>query len=274
MSASCLWDTRVRMHHEQSLKAQETFQHSNDFWKPYSDSFRSDPHRIGDRLVERLAKTLTSSSTLIDVGGGGGRLALPLALRAKHVTVVDPSKSMIEVLINTAIESGISNYTVVNSDWQEANVRPASVTLCAHVLYGIEGIVPFVEKLDSSAIDQVIILIYTEAPQKQLSSFWELVHGEERIDLPAMPELLRVLWEMGVFPDVEMLTPELKQIFRSRFEALDTLRQRLYVDPTSYKNSRLEDAATKLLEEVDEGFTIIKAMPRHQAVISWRPTTS
>ena len=271
MSATDRWKTRVEMHHEQSLRAQEDLELPVDFWQPFASAFRADPHRTDDPLVDRLAREVTSGDTLLDVGGGAGRLALPLALRCRHVAVVEPSESMLDELRDVATEAGIDNLTVIEGSWDDVEVRPADVTLCSHVVYGISEIVPFVNKLDSSATGRVLVMVYTDGPQSQLSPFWNAAHGEERIDLPALPEFLEVLWEMELYPDVEMLQTGRSQSFESRDEALEMLRRRLYVVPGSDKDGRLMEAASALLEVTPDGLVISDAKPRRQALVSWRP---
>lgn len=271
MSAADRWKQRVETHHAQSLGAQEDLDLPDDFWRPFASAFRADPHRTDDDLVNRLVREVSNTGTVLDVGGGAGRLALPLALRCRHVTVVEPSASMIEELRNVAKEAGIENLTVVERNWEDVDVRPVDVVLCAHVVYGVAEIVPFVGKLNAGAKGRALLLVYMDAPQSQLSPFWKPAHGEERIDLPALPELLEVLWEMAIYPDVEMLETGRSQSFESRDSALDTLRQRLYVAPGSEKARRLEAAADELLVDTRDGVAIRGAGPRRQALVSWRP---
>ena len=271
MSAAERWRRQVETHHEQSLRAQEGLDLPEDFWQPYASIFRDDPHRRDDPLVERLSREVAPDGTVLDVGGGAGRLALPLALRCRWVTVVEPSPSMVAELWDAAAEAGIGNVTAVEEDWESAEVVPADVSLCSHVVYGVAEIVPFVRKLCDKTFERAIILLYTESPMAQLSPFWRAAHREERIELPAMTELLPVLWEMGIYPDVEMLEPTGVHVFESREEAVETLRQRLYVAPGSEEDGRLVDAASELLVERPDGVVIAGAKQRRQALLSWRP---
>jgi 16S rRNA G527 N7-methylase RsmG len=96
-----------------------------DRWEPFSPFFKADPHRTDDSEVNRLAQEVTPATTLLDVGGGAGRFALPLALRCKHVTVVEPSPSMGETLRHLAAETGIANVTIVARPWEQAEVETA-----------------------------------------------------------------------------------------------------------------------------------------------------
>ncbi len=271
MSAAERWRRQVETHHEQSLRAQEGMDLPEDFWQPYTSAFRADPHRRDDPLVERLSREVAPDGTVLDVGGGAGRLALPLALRCRWVTVVEPSPSMVAELRDAAGEAGIGNVTAVEENWESAEVVPAEVSVCSHVVYGVAEIVPFVRKLCDKTVGRVMILLYTESPMAQLSPFWQAAHREERVELPAMTELLPVLWEMGIYPDVEMLEPTGVHVFESREDAVDTLRQRIYVAPGSEEDGRLAAAAFELLKESADGVVIVGGKPRRQALLSWRP---
>ena len=57
-----------------------------------------DPFRTDDPVLNALYAALPSNATVLDVGGGAGRYALPLATRARHVTVVEPSADSVEML--------------------------------------------------------------------------------------------------------------------------------------------------------------------------------
>ncbi|PZC47872.1 MAG: 2-polyprenyl-3-methyl-5-hydroxy-6-metoxy-1,4-benzoquinol methylase [Chloroflexi bacterium] len=178
---------------------------AGDFWVPHAHRFVADPRRTDDPEVARLSQLLDPGDSLLDVGGGAGRLALPLALTCRHATVVEPSSAMVKLLLQSATEAGIDNITAIQENWEDVEVLPADVVLCAHVVYGDEDIEGFIAKMTANARKSVAILLYFSSPQTPISPFWSRVHHEERVHLPAVPELLTVLWEMGIFPDVEML---------------------------------------------------------------------
>src|SRR5215470_5038987 len=156
MSALEAWKQRVTAHREQSHQIRSALGVTGqDRWEPFSSFFKADPRRIDDMEVNRLAQEVTPATTLLDVGAGAGRFALPLALRCKQVTAVEPSPSMGENLRHLAAEAGIENVTLVASPWDEAEVEPADVVLSAHVIYSIEDIGPFVMKLAAHARQRV-----------------------------------------------------------------------------------------------------------------------
>jgi 2-polyprenyl-3-methyl-5-hydroxy-6-metoxy-1,4-benzoquinol methylase len=148
MSAIEMWRQRVAAHHSQSNRVRaELGVTTEDRWETASPFFKANPRRTDDFEVNRLAQEVNPSTTVLDVGGGAGRFALPLALRCHHVTVVEPSPSMGQSLHQIAAEAGIGNVTIVAKRWEEAEVERADVVLSAHVIYMMEDIRSFVEKL-------------------------------------------------------------------------------------------------------------------------------
>jgi SAM-dependent methyltransferase len=242
-----------------------------DRWEPFSSFFKADPRRTDDVEVNRLAQEVTPVTTLLDVGAGAGRFALPLALRCKHVTAIEPSPSMGETLRYLAAEAGLENVTLVASPWDEAEVEPADVVLSAHVIYSIEDIGPFVLKLAAHARQRVCMPTFMRPPRARYNSFWPWVHGEEKQELPGAAELMQVLWELDIYPNLEMYAPIPFRPFRNWQRALNTLRSRLGVTPDTAQDARLQQAMRELLVETSQGYSIKDLPPGRLALISWQP---
>ena len=204
MSAIAVWRQRVAAHHAQSRQAQAALGRTVvDRWETASPFIKANPHRLDDVEVNRLAQEVNSSMTVLDVGGGAGRFALPLALRCRHVTVVEPSPSMRESLCQIAAEAGIDNITVVAKPWDEAEVPPADVVISAHVIYMIEDIQAFVVKLVGHAREQVLMPTFMRPPMARYAPFWRWVQGLRGIrdadHLPgAQTVTVRAVWSAMV----------------------------------------------------------------------------
>jgi SAM-dependent methyltransferase len=272
MSAIEVWKERVAAHHAQSRQARAALGVTTvDYWENASPFFKANPHRLDDIEVNRLAQEIDSAMTVLDVGGGAGRFALPLALRCQHVTVVEPSPSMRASLQQIAAEAGIDNITVVANRWGEAEVDPADVVVSAHVVYMIEDIEAFVLKLVEHAHDQVLMPTFMRSPIARYAPFWRPVHGEDRVELPGAAEFMQVLWEMGIYPNLEMFAPEPFRASKDWQTALQTLRQRLHVTPGTDADARLLQTMHELLVETPDGYAMRGMGPGRLALISWRP---
>ncbi len=269
MSAIERWTRRVEAHHTQSLAVHEQDSWREDFWRPYASAFRADPSRDDDPVVNRLVQEADEDTALLDVGGGAGRLALPLALKCKHVTVVDPSGAMLEQLRAAMRENEIGNVGIVEGTWEEATAPAADVVLCAHVLYGVADVAPFIRKIESYARRSVLVVSFFDAPQSYLGPLWKAVHGQDRIDLPALPELMEVLWEMDIYPDVEMFQAGPSQRFDAHEDAVQQVARRLYVAPGTDRERRLRRAVEDLMVQTPDGLTLQDARPRRLGLVKW-----
>ena len=170
-----------------------------------------------------------------------------------------------------AAEAGIDNITIVGKGWDEAEVNPADVVISAHVIYMIEDIQAFVVKLVEHAREQVLMPTFMRPPRARYAQFWRWVYGEERVELPGAAEFMQVLWEMGIYPNLEMFAPEPFRALKDWQTALMTLRQRLHVTPDTEADARLQQAMHELLVETPDGFAMQGVGPGGLALISWRP---
>src|SRR5712692_2364896 len=55
---------------------------------------KADPRRALDPNLEAIASSIEPNDVIVDIGGGAGRVSLPLALRCREVINVDPSPAM------------------------------------------------------------------------------------------------------------------------------------------------------------------------------------
>ena len=268
MGAIERWGEMVRVEHEQSDRMRGV--RPGDHWTDYARQFKDAPHRQGDALVEALRAHLRPGDTLLDVGAGGGRLALPLALSCRSVTAVEPSPSMCAVLRETAGEYGIGNVSVAETDWLQASVEPADVVLCSHVVYVIEDIGAFVRKLNGHARRLALCVLFRFPPQSQIYRLWERVHGEPRRRLPCLPEFLPVLEELGIRAEVTELDGQPPRGFDSFEEARQMLARRLYVNPGTEAMARLERALEDSLQEMDGAWQVKGTQPLRPCIVAWQ----
>ena len=242
-----------------------------DGWSTHAQAFRADPRRVDDPVVNRLLQEAAPHHTLIDVGAGGGRLALPLALRCRRVIAVEPSPSMVSVLREQLSDFDIANVTVVASRWEEAEVEPADLVLCVHMLYTIRDIAPFVRKLEAHARERVLVILFQNAPQARVHALWERLHGEPRQPLPSLAEFQAVLRELGIEAQTEPLPPQPPRGFDSLADARRQLSRRLYVQPNDAKMQQLNQMLPESLEEKRGVLQLRGAGDIDSALIWWSP---
>jgi hypothetical protein len=165
----------------------------------------SDPRRPVDANLAVLASYVGPDDVVIDVGGGGGRFGLPLALRCREVVNVDPSAAMLAAFEANARRADIANVRTVRAEWPVASPPRGSVALVCHVTYLTREIVPFVEALQVAGPRRVLVVVGHPPPPSATPALFELVYGEPEEVVPGYTELVAVLREIGVEPEVRLL---------------------------------------------------------------------
>ena len=263
------WHSQVRRHHSQSIAAQQNFDPNQDFWEGMAQNFKDDPFRKGDPVIDMLEQEFAECRTLVDIGGGAGRLALPLSLSREAVTVVDSSKSMLAELQDSCEEAKIENVSSVFGLWEDAVIDIHEGALCSHVTYGIENIGKFLENVNQYASKRVVIIAFMKSPQAHLESLWREVHEEERVHLPGVPELMDVLWQLGITPELNIIEHLGPHIYGSEKDAISDLRRRLYVNQGTRKDEILTRVLKSDLKPTEQGMELANSDGRISCLISW-----
>src|SRR5215472_358934 len=187
----------VREEMLQAERVRSTADVPADCWQTLAKNFRVPGDPAADPTPDALATLIGPDDVVIDVGAGGGRVAVPLARRCREVVAVEPSPSMRQVLEEEIARHRVHNIRVVAARWEDAAVGPAALAFAAHVTYGIQAIESFLRKLDAAARAHAAVVVMTDPPQVALAPFWRAVHGETRLRLPCRDELSTVLRELG-----------------------------------------------------------------------------
>ncbi|CAN5708228.1 hypothetical protein BH24CHL8_BH24CHL8_05970 [soil metagenome] len=243
-----------------------------DFYAPVADRFRLDPHRADDPTLAVLLSLAQPGETWLDIGSGGGRFALPLALLCREVICVEPSPAMIDVLEEGAREHGIRNVRIVPEHWPPADASslvPADVALLAHIGYDIAAIGPFLDAAERATRRRCVAVMGEGAMTTVATLFWEPVHGEPRVALPALPELVTLLFARGRMPEIRLVdrTPP---TFESLPELLGMARRQLWVRSGSDKDARLKALVEAHAEERDGRFAL-EWTPTRIGIVTWAP---
>ncbi|OQA13336.1 MAG: protein-L-isoaspartate O-methyltransferase [Chloroflexi bacterium ADurb.Bin360] len=139
-----VWRAKARAYHETVMRRWATPDSSRDF------------------IAADL--NLHSNDTVIDVGAGSGSWTVFLARMVRHVTAIDPSPAMLEVLHENVAAASLSNVSIMEGGWMQVNVAPHDVVLCAHAIYGTADIQAFVKKMEAAARRRCYLLLRTPLP--------------------------------------------------------------------------------------------------------------
>jgi SAM-dependent methyltransferase len=262
------WAARVVADREQVDRCREVAD-PTDFYAPVKDRFRMDPRRTDDATLNVLVTLARPDDVWLDVGAGGGRYALPLALRVARVIAIDPSASMLEALTEDAAANGITNIEVIDARWPMERPPHADVALAAHVGYDIELIGPFVDQLEAQSRRLCVAVLGESSMQTTATLFWERVHGERRVRLPALPEFIQLLLARGRLPEVTLVDRE-PPTFATIEEAHAMARRQLWLREWGAKDVKLKTLVEETVTQRDGRYSF-DWTPTKIGIVSWRP---
>ena len=272
------WATRVVAERAQTDRCREVADPA-DYYGPTAHRFRFDPSVALDEVGRVLGSMARPTETWLDIGAGGGRYSLPIARLVRRVVAYDPSAAMLDTLRSGMTEAGIDNVDMAEGRWPPAGwasdlgvLEPfrADVGLIAHVGYDIEGIGPFVDALEA-AVGRMCVAVMGEGAMTTVGRlYWSPIHGEPRILLPALPDLLALLLARGRLPEVRLVDRE--PATAESFEALhDRARRQLWLRPGSHKDELLANLLRRDARETG-GVWILPEDRARIGIVTWAPT--
>jgi SAM-dependent methyltransferase len=275
--ALAAWATRVRAERDQTDRAREVAD-PVDFYAPTSHRFRFDPDAGLDVVGMALEGLARPTETWLDVGAGGGRYALPIARRARTVVAVDPSPSMLSILHEGVEALGLRNVRAVAAHWpmtgwdsDPAVLEPfrADVSLMAHVGYDIEAIGAFLDAFEAATRRRCVAVMGQAAMTTVGRLYWERIHGEPRVPLPALGDLVTLLYARGRLPDIRLVDRE-PPTYASIDDLHDRARRQLWLRPGSERDVLLGELLAADAVEHDGALSLPEDRARI-GIVTWEP---
>jgi len=214
-----------------------------------------------ERAAEQIKKLrINSNSTVLDVGAGPGTLAIPLAKLVKKVTVVEPSPGMVECLKENIKEEGIKNIVCVNNRWEDVKTDEVEKhdILIASFSLGMLNLREAIEKMNDLAEKYIYIFWFSgDTPWENLyRGAWTKIHKKEYIPGPKSNYIYNLLYQMGIYANIEVSKMQHSHKFKNIEEAADEIRPQLGIKTKKQEELLKEYLSKKLVNE--NGYLISK----------------
>lgn len=216
-------------------------------------------HAFRDETVWNfLLSILPPQASVLDIGAGTGRWAVPLAAVAEQVTALEPSAAMRERLTARLTEQDIHNVTICEAEWPAAEVPVHDVSLCMHAMYGARDFAAWIQRMQEVTRGTCVLYLRNPTPADPLCNVAEKVWGNPHI-VPDFAMARAALREMGIEPGILEIPPGTHPTRRhgSFAEAVAWARQRM----------RLPPEHLPLLEE-----TLRKSICEQDGFVEWPDT--
>ena len=197
-----------------------------------------------EQIEERIDEMAVGPrSRILDIGSGPGVLAIPMAERAAHVTAVEPTQGMVNVMREIVTRRGIANLDWVQKKWDDVDVRadlepPYDVVLASKSL-GMFDIREAVRKMEAVCSGQVHLYWFAGQPtwDHLYNRLWPELHQMEYQTNPKCDVLFNVLYSMGVYPHINTYPSEFVETFSSLRESVDYFAPKFNAETAGQKST-------------------------------------
>jgi SAM-dependent methyltransferase len=244
---------------------------SAKYWDKHAVDFNKNMVQMQDLTKNQLERMqLLPGYTVLDVGAGAGRLAIPIAKHVKQVTAVEPSKIMFSFLKSNAAKAGARNLIPVNISCEDLNthstIHPHDVVLASFCLFMV-NIEDALRQLDALAKKRVYL--FASASEWMSEELQKIIYnGSLPFKCGDYLYVYNILHDMGIFADVEIWNFQSSKCFCGLDEAVSNFKENYRV-PTK-KEEELRDYLKDLL--IEENGKLWLKCERKAAVIWWTKT--
>jgi 2-polyprenyl-3-methyl-5-hydroxy-6-metoxy-1,4-benzoquinol methylase len=269
---NALWRELVEAKTRSHKKSRAGTEQEKDAWCKKALDFKEGVKRRWvkpDSSRDFILSQIGPDSTVLDIGAGVGAWSAILAQRAKQVTAVEPSESMIGVMRDTLSEEKISNVAIVQGSWPDVDVLPHDYSLCSHSLYGYPDLAAFVRRIVDKTRNTCFLLLRAPTLDGVRSEAARHIWGQP-LDSPNFTIAYNILLQMGIYANVLMENTGLwaSRKSASMEEALKDLKRYLALDDDTEHEFYLSDLLHRRLK-LQEGRYIWPPEVR-SALVYWQ----
>ncbi len=255
----------------QARKPAEGGRPGDDPWQDRASRFEASAKRLRgkerDILTDALVDMLRPADTVVDIGAGIGRWAIPLARAVESVTALEPSPAMLTVLRKNA--AARTNITIVQGTWEDAEVGPHDVALCSHAMYSSPDLAAFVAKMERVARRLCAMVLRVPSADGVIGQLALRVHGRWH-DSPNFVIAFNILLGAGICPNV-LMEPEVRRWSDETFDgAVARARRHLRLGETTAYDDTIRAALDQRL--VAREGRLVWPDGMRSALVWWSPS--
>ena len=226
-------------------------------WDKRASSFHQATSRTSTEIEEQIdALNLLPTDTVLDMGAGTGRFAVPMARQVSHVTALDPSAGMLAYLEEGMTQAGYSNYSVVRKRWEDIvvgqDILVHDVVFASNSL-GFDDLAAALEKINAAARRAVHLLWFAGETRRPMGAelLRRLGRDRETRFSPDYLYIVNILHAMGIYADVSIKKVMNRRIYDTVDDAVLWMSERDDFSPEEVEILRTYLAET--MEPMEDG---------------------
>lgn len=259
------WNALWRENHARRFKSAR----DPGFWDERAPEFARHA-QTGDYVSQFMAILKPQPAwRVLDIGSAAGTLAIPMAPWVKHVTAMDPSARMRELLQKRCEKEGIDNIQIVEGrwedDWDALGIGVHDVAIASRSLI-VDDLQSAMVKIQRHASHRVVLsAMVGDGPHDRRifeAAGREFSTGADYI------VLVNLLRQMGIFADLTFIRNSQQKSYRDVEDALNGMRWMLK-GMTSDEEDRVRTYLTRTLVRGNGRWKLPYERVVRWAVIGW-----
>lgn len=239
---------------EKAVRSSDRLDAATDlaFWEGYAPNYDRRIGSDGERVtLDHLRTIVRPTDSLLDVGAGTGRFAIPLSAHVSRITALDHSPDMLGVLREKCAAAGIATIDTLEAEWPHLEVEPHDVVLAAWSLYRIVDLKAALAACVSAARRALVIALGIGGLPPHRRHVAELWGRWNESSVPGHLYVAGALWEMGHWADAQVLTARRSIVGESPTEVARALAP---LDAADSDVEKLATALGPLIRKVDSQY--------------------
>jgi len=241
-------------------------------WDRNAEAFaRRTAHSIYNQMFIDLLQPEPDWSVL-DIGCGPGTLSIPLAKRVRHVSALDFSPKMLQIIREHTLKEGITNIALHKlsweDDWDAKGLEVHDVAIASRSL-GVTDLRAALDKLNRFAGRAAALTDKVGHGPFDPDAFAAV--GRKLKTGPDYIYTVNMLYQMGIHATVRFIRLDKAHIYSTLPEAVDNYSW-MFRDLTAGEKKRLKQYVASIAFETEDDK--IKLQPKHVttwAFLRWSP---
>ncbi len=175
----------------------------------YSDTIKRDGFKYGEQMIDVLKSIIKPDFEVLDNGCGPGTLAIPLAKLVDRVVALDPSKGLLNVLNESAVEAGIKNIETLNKTWQEVDdseIRARfDLVVTSNVLWQFDDICKQLRRIHDASRRYCCAILHAGLTDDLDRDMWSRIMNKEYNFGIDYIYIYNILYTRGIYANVNVI---------------------------------------------------------------------
>lgn len=240
---------------KQNLSVIQRHKDTIAFWDKRAESFEELMKRSNraERYLPRI--NVQPGNSVLDIGSGPGTLAIPLAMVAGKVTVIEPSKGMLQCLELNAEKLKLKNIICINKTWEDVSrdeIGSHDVVIASHS-FGMTDLKDALLKINDVAGEYVYLFVHIGERSRYYHELWTRLFGGEFKSGPDYIYVYNMLYDIGVYANVDIMDVEYRRVF-STLDAAVAYWQEIFEVPDTQATGIIKPYVNEILIKKGEEF--------------------